>query len=319
MDGNVFYFEWEVSLIEWIQSWLGPVGTAISSAISTLGEDLVCVAVLGFLYWCWNKEFGKYVGMNILVGLTLNPMIKNIFLRRRPYFDSEGIQCLKPIDSSASIYDLSVQGYSFPSGHSTDAVTLYTSIGIYTKKKWWIILGILLPLLVGISRVCLGVHYPTDVLCGWLLGVLVIFLIPVLKEKIKNRWLFYGLLVVMMAPGWFYCRSNDYYTTFGLLIGFFIAAEFEERFVKFENTRNVLRWVLRLVMGIGLYFGVNELLKLPFSSDFLHSGTMPAYAVRSLRYCVVAFVIIGVYPMLFRVGDKVFKKTKTDKESQPAA
>ena len=109
------------------------------------------------------------------------------------------------------------------------------------------------------------------------------------------------------VPGWFFCKSTDYYTGFGFLTGFILATEFEERFVKFETKRNVLRWILRLLIGIGLYFAVNTLLKLPFSSDFLDSGTTLAYAVRAMRY----FVIIGAYPLLFRLGDKVFKKKNT--------
>ena len=166
MMGNTFYFEWEVALMQWIQSWLGPVGTAIASVISEMGEQLVCVAVLGFLYWCWEKEYGKYVGLNVLVGITLNPMIKNIFIRRRPYFDHPGIKCLKPVEKGADIYDISAQGYSFPSGHSTNAVTMYTSLGRYKKNRILTIIGIIVPLLVGISRFCVGVHYPTDVICG---------------------------------------------------------------------------------------------------------------------------------------------------------
>ena len=309
MEGNTFYFEWEVSLIQWIQSWIGTVGVAIATAFTMLGEDLICVAIVGFLYWCWDKELGKHVGLNLLFAVTLCGMVKNIVLRRRPYFDNEGIKCLKAVDSKADIYDISAQGYSFPSIHATKAVTMYTSLGLHTKNKvWMVLLGIILPLLIGLSRVALGVHYPTDVIAGWLIGALIIFLVPFLKEKIKNRWVFYAILVLATVPGWFFCKSTDYYTGFGFLTGFILATEFEERFVKFETTRNVLRWILRLGIGIGLYFAFNTLLKLPFSSDFLDSGTMLAYAVRAMRYFVITFVIIGAYPLLFRLGDKIFKK-----------
>ena len=308
MGGNTFYFEWEVSLIEWIQSWLGTVGVAIASAFTMLDEDLVCVAAFGFLYWCWDKSLGKHVGMNLLYAVTLSGMIKNIVLRRRPYFDNEGIKCLKTVDTSADIYNISVQGYSFPSIHAVKAVTLYTGIGVYTKKKLWMIIGITLTFLVGISRFALGVHYPTDVIAGWILGTIMIFLVPFLKNKIKNRWIFYALLIITTLPGWFYCHSTDYYTGFGFLLGFIIATEFEEHFVKFETTRNILRWILRLSLGIVIYFVFNTLLKMPFSKEFLDSGTTLSYAVRSLRYCVITIITMGVYPLTFRIGDRIFKK-----------
>ena len=308
--GNTFYFEWEVALMQWIQSRLGPVGTVIASLFSKMGEQLVCIAVLGFLYWSWEKEYGKYIGLNVLVGITLNPMIKNIFIRRRPYFDHPGIKCLKPVERGADIYDISAQGYSFPSGHSTNAVTLYTSLGRYKKNRLLMILGIIVPLLVGVSRFCVGVHYPTDVVCGWALGLIIVLLVPALQRAIKNRWIFYGLLVLIALPGWFYCRSNDYYTAFGVLIGFIFAVEFESRFVKFENTRNILRCILRVVLGVGVYFGFSTLLKLPFSKEFRDSASMASYAVRAARYCVIVFVTIGVYPLMFRLGDCVFKRNR---------
>ena len=307
MNGNTFYFEWEVSMMQWIQSWLGTVGVTIASAFTMLGEDLVCVAIVGFLYWCWDKELGKRVGLNLLFAVTLSGMIKNIFMRRRPYFDHKGVECLKAAESKANIYDISAQGYSFPSIHATKAVTLYTSVGLYTKKKIWMILGIILPLLVGISRFCLGVHYPTDVICGWLIGAIIIFLVPYLKEKIKNRWIFYAILVLSTVPGWLFCKSADYFTGFGFLTGFIFAMEFEERFVKFETTRNILRWILRLLIGVGLYFALNTLMKLPFSSDFLDGGSTLALAVRAIRYFIITVVIMGVYPMVFKLGDRIFK------------
>ena len=103
--GSTFFFDWEVALMVWLQARLGAAGAAVASVFSMFGEELACVAVLGFLYWCYDKKFGKFVGLNVLTALVLNPMVKNVFIRRRPYFDHPEIQCLKPVDKSADIYN----------------------------------------------------------------------------------------------------------------------------------------------------------------------------------------------------------------------
>ena len=302
--GSTFFFDWEVALMVWLQAHLGAAGAAVASVFSMFGEELACVAVLGFLYWCYDKKFGKFVGLNVLTALVLNPMVKNIFIRRRPYFDHPEIQCLKPVDKSADIYDIAAQGYSFPSGHSTNAVTVYSSLPQYKRNKALSVIGVLLPLLVGVSRVCVGAHYPTDVLCGWLLGLAVILVVPVLYRRIKNRLVFYALLLAVTLPGFFYCQSSDYFTGIGMLVGFIAGTEFEERFVNFENTRKPLWCVLRIVGGVAIFFGLNTVLKLPFSKEFLDAGTMAAHLVRTLRYAAVLFVDIAIYPMLFKLVEK---------------
>ena len=306
--GNTFFFDWEVSLILWLQAHMGAFGTSLASFLSAFGEELACVAVIGFLYWCYDKRFGRFVGLNVLVGLVLNPMIKNVFVRRRPYFDTPEIQCLKPVDKSADIYNIAAQEYSFPSGHSTNAVAVYGSVASYKKNRTLAVIGVVLPLLVGVSRFCLGVHYPTDVLCGWLLGLAVIFAVPRLQRKLNNDRLFYILLLLIGLPGFFYCKSADFFSGYGMLLGFVLAVEFEQKRVNFENTRSPLRSVLRVLGGIAVFFGLNTLLKLPFSSEFLNSGTTAAFLVRMLRYTLVIFVDIGVYPLLFKVTGKWFQK-----------
>ena len=306
--GNTFFFDWEVSLILWLQAHMGAFGTSLASFLSAFGEELACVAVIGFLYWCYDKRFGRFVGLNVLVGLVLNPMIKNVFVRRRPYFDTPEIQCLKPVDKSADIYNIAAQEFSFPSGHSTNAVAVYGSLAEYRKNRALSVIAVVLPLLIGVSRFCLGVHYPTDVLCGWLLGLVVIFAVPWLQRKLNNDRLFYILLLLIGLPGFFYCKSADFFSGYGMLLGFVLAVEFEQKRVNFENTRSPLRSVLRVLGGIAVFFGLNTLLKLPFSSEFLNSGTTAAFLVRMLRYTLVIFVDIGVYPLLFKVTGKWFKK-----------
>ena len=299
--GNTFFFDWEVSLILWLQAHMGAAGTAIASFLSAFGEELACVAVIGFLYWCYDKRFGRFVGLNVLVGLVLNPMLKNIFIRRRPYFDTPEIQCLKPVDKSADIYNIAAQEYSFPSGHSTNAVAVYGSVAEYAKKHALTVIAVVLTLLIGVSRFCLGVHYPTDVLCGWVLGLVIIVAVPRLQQRFHNQRLFYGLLLLLGLPGFFYCKSSDFFTGYGMLAGFVLGTVFEQKCVNFENTRSPLRSVLRVLGGVAVFFGLNTLLKLPFSKEFLENGTMAACLVRTLRYAVVIFADMGVYPLVFRL------------------
>ena len=310
--GNNFFFDWEIRLMEWLQAHIGSEGAGfwLLSNLSAFGEQLLMVVIMGFLYWGWNKEFGKYVGLNVLAANVWNPMIKNIALRLRPYFASDKIQLLRKIEPDADIMDVAAQGYSFPSGHSSSAVSVYGSLAAHEKRSrlLWV-LAFLLPLLVGFSRVVVGAHYPTDVLCGWLLGIVVVLLVPWLRRRLP-RWAFYLVLLLSALPGFFYCSSSDYYTAFGMLLGFLLAEPFEEKFVKFENTRNLLRCILRTAGGGAVYFGLNVLLKLPFPKEVLDAGDLTAHLIRTLRYAVVIFVDIGVYPMLFKLTGKLWKSEK---------
>lgn len=305
---RTFYFGWEVSLMEWLQAHMGSPGLYASAFFSTFGEEMVLVAMLGLLYWCLDKEFGRRVGVTFLFASALNPILKNIFLRRRPYCDNPSIKCLRPVAKGADINNLAAQGYSFPSGHSTNTVSMFSSMAVFGKNRWLTVIGIFIPLMCGISRICLGVHYPTDVLCGWLLGLFAILVVSFLERTVKSRYAFYAILLTLTVPGWFYCKSNDYYTSFGLLAGFFAAEVFEKKYVKFENTRSPLRCIFRLGGGIAIFFAATWLTKLPFDSEFLKQGTLAAHFVRSVRYFVVIFVDLALYPMLFAPVDRLLKK-----------
>jgi len=300
LQGSTFYLDWEVALQEWMQGLINnPIGIKLVSFITLFGEELIMIAVLGFLYWCYDKKFGKFVGLNILVGIVVNPLLKNLAFRRRPYFDHEGIEILKPVDASADIYDISEQGYSFPSGHTTNSTILYSSLPMYKKNKVFMVLAFVIPFLVGISRIMLGAHYVTDVLCGWVVGAGLMLLLSYLQRRVKNENLLHLIIVLCCLPGLFYCQTTDYFTGYGMLIGYCLAAPFEKKFVNFKETRSVVRSVLRIVGGGALYFGLNTLLKMPFPKELLESATMLSFLIRTMRYAVIIFILIGIYPMIF--------------------
>ena len=272
---NTFYFDWEVTFMEWIQAHMGTFGLDAASFFSLFGGEIVTLSVLGLLYWCVDKELGRKVWLTFLFASALNPIFKSLFLRRRPYCDHTAIKCLRPVAEGADVNDLSVQGYSFPSGHSTNSVSLFSSIAINKRNKALAAIGITLPLFCGFSRICLGVHYPTDVLGGWLLGLAAIFAVNWLERWISGGFAYYALLVCMTVPGWLFCHSADYYTSFGILVGFVFAQEFERRYVGFENTRKPLRCLLRLGGGMAMFIGLRILLRQPFSEEFLVADTVP--------------------------------------------
>ncbi len=243
-------------------------------------------------------------GTTMAVALLINPLIKNIVCRRRPYMDHPEVRCLKPVTADSDIYDISAQGYSFPSGHSQNAAAAYSMLPVIRNRFWLRLIAVALPLLVAVSRFALGVHYPTDVIAGLILGYGCAIGMTALQKRVKRRWIMHAVIIAAALPGFFYCTTDDYFSFLGISIGLFAAEAFEGKFVRFENTQSVIRKMLRLIGAVAIFFALNTLLKLPFSPVFLASGTPLAHFVRTARYAVVIFTLIGIYPLLFRVTSK---------------
>lgn len=283
----------------WLQQHMGTVGLYLAIFFTNFGEEAFLIILLGLLYWGIDKKRAAYIGEVAVLSIVLNPMLKNIALRRRPYFDHKEIQCLKPVHKESNIYNIAVQGFSFPSGHSTSSAAIFGSMAVCAKKTITRVVLIVLAFLVGLSRIALGVHYPTDVLVGLVLGFAVIGIVTLARKYIRNQHVMHLLFFVVLLPGFAYCKTTDYYTAMGCAAGFFAALWFEEKFVNFENTRSIPKMILRVIGGLIVYLVLNQLLKLPFSSEFLSSATLLSYLVRFARYTINIFVMFGVYPLLF--------------------
>ena len=91
------------------------------------------------------------------------------------------------------------------------------------------------------------------------------------------------------------------------MLGLFSAVLFEARFVRFAVARRPLRGAVRLAVGVALFFGVSTLLKKPFSPEFLARDCFGAHLVRALRYALASFAVMGLYPLLFRPADRLWK------------
>lgn len=161
-------------------AWLIEAGQEITAlgAISVL--TLVALAVVGYL--CRQSAFAA-VGLVLIAtlgGALLSFMLKSFFGRERP---------------DAILHLVTVHSASFPSGHAMLSAVVYLTLGALlaqvvpgrADKMYFLIVALVLTLLIGLSRVYLGVHYPTDVLAGWSVGLAWALLCWVVARYLRRR------------------------------------------------------------------------------------------------------------------------------------
>ena len=164
-----------VAFLEAVTTWDASVITAIyenvHSAFLTMFFRIVTLLGEGGIFWIAvavillffkkTRRSGICIGASLLIGVIVgNGIIKNVVARPRPYDAIAGIESV--------VSHLS--DYSFPSGHSLCCFEAATALAMNRTK--WAILAYVGAVLVAVSRLFLFVHYPTDVICGALLGVL---------------------------------------------------------------------------------------------------------------------------------------------------
>ena len=151
--------------------------TALGSA-TVLG--LVVFAVTGFLVLQGMWRMGTFVFVACSGGWLLNHGLKQLFQRPRP-------------DIVPHLRE--VMTMSFPSGHALTSAVVYLTLGALLMRvakrrltKWFCMgIAMLATFLVGASRVYLGVHYPTDVLAGWLVGFSWALLCWLIERSLERR------------------------------------------------------------------------------------------------------------------------------------
>lgn len=116
-----------------------------------------------FLFILFGNGDIRFMGLEALAAITISQTIvhslKRILSRERPY----------KIIEQLNTYGINLKDYSFPSGHTTAAFSIATTIALNIPRLS--ILAFSIAIIVGISRIYLGVHYPTDVAAGIILGI----------------------------------------------------------------------------------------------------------------------------------------------------
>ena len=290
--------KWEADLITFLQENLASFNATFSKLFAFFGSEEGLLLLMLIAFFCWKKESGKKLILTVVPMIAWMAMIKAVVKRPRPYMEyPETIKPLALVDDAAGAQDITAQGYSFPSMHSGTVAASYFTLAKDIKEKWATILAAFLTIAVGISRVAAGMHYPSDVLAGWLIGFAAIGIYSYLEKHIENENQRSLILLISTIPGLLFVRTQEYFTILGMMIGSTLAFIFEEKYVNFQPTGKILFMILRVAGAFAIFLVLNTLLKMPFDPAYLASDNIGALLIRT-------FVIIGVYPLLFRYFEK---------------
>ena len=264
------------------------------SFITFFGQEMFMLILLPIVYWVLDKRAAVIIGCTSILSMALNGAVKDIAKIERP-IDDPDIRFVEVDNLFVSTTTLK-GSYSFPSGHAQlSSAIMFTSAFYLKNKKFWIIATVM-AVLVALSRIYLGVHWPLDVVIGSLLGFALAYLGYKLFIKLEDKVMF--IYMALIALGFIlliFAAKEDTFKAVGAIIGFGGGAIFEKKLVNFDPKEGATwKKVLRVVLGLVLVLALKEGLK-PVFGIFGE-----AFIFDCIRYFILVFVAIGVYPLIFK-------------------
>ncbi|WP_020612096.1 phosphatase PAP2 family protein [Sediminispirochaeta bajacaliforniensis] len=271
--------------------------------ITMFGEETIMVVVLCWIYWNVSKREGSNIALLLLLSVAVKGFLKLIFGVPRPYELLYAISA-KRLETAT--------GYSFPSGHTQAAATFYFACAASLPERFRkeaIGCALVITALVALSRLYLGVHWPTDVAAGAILGVL--FALPLFfyRPSIFSRIpiiavvLFTAGVVVASidkSVGWNLKGVEAATKSAGMLLGLAVARRMEQRLVAFECHAPLSKKVIRFLVGMTTTLFLSLLLKLFIPENPIGGG---------LAYLVIGLWVTVWYPAA-AMKVSLFEKTQ---------
>lgn len=206
-------------MLQELRNATGGIFDEFFNALSKFAVD-----VLPFLpfviFWGVDKKWGYFFLTTHWTGELLNGVIKLTVCAYRPWIRSDLIE-------SAGDSKVAATGYSFPSGHTRTATTIYGDVFVWQKdrRKWLAVCCAVLILLTGFSRNFLGVHTPQDVLVAFIESVFVIYVVSRVSKRVEGNEKVLDILtivgVVAVIAALAYIQLKHYpldYTSDGTLL-----------------------------------------------------------------------------------------------------
>ena len=253
--------------------------TEFFSKMTFLGEINTAIVIMAILYWSVSKELGSYLLMGWSGNRLANGVMKVTACAYRPWIRDARILPHGNAITTAT-------GYSFPSGHTMNAASLFGGIAVRKDypRALRIVLGFVLAF-VAFSRIYLGVHTPQDVLVGAGIGTLVMWLTLRLMRWVEAHpgkdWLVVCISVGLGAAVALYAAlkpypadydaegklivdgakmANDTFKGVGYCVAFLTGWILERRFIGFSTEVPVQQKLMRAVIGLLGYYAVSLIL-----------------------------------------------------------
>jgi len=296
-----------MELLKLIADIRSPALDTVVGLITRLGEETVGVVFLCLILWCISKKVAYGIGIAFfLSSLTVQGM-KVIFRIERPWVIDP---TFTPVEGAIEY----ATGYSFPSGHTQTAASLYWAIGAQVRNKPVKAICFIIPILVAFSRMYLGVHTLLDVVVSLLISFLLVLLtVKALTSDDASKKRDFAISLAMVLFSFavivvsvtLYANGTieahyvrDCLIAGGACIGFAVGMFIERVFIKFSvKSKNIAIHIIKFIIGIAGVIAIQEGLKLISTS----------LAFDMFRYFMMLMWVTAFYPLIikrfFSAGD----------------
>ncbi|RUA16304.1 MAG: hypothetical protein DSY55_04380 [Clostridia bacterium] len=290
-----------IPFLVWLQGAESAGLTLLMGFLSYLGTEYFFLLFLPLIYWTISKRWGVLTALSLVFSSYVAGFVKWTFNLSRP--------------PSPPVHKLWHEtSPSFISGHATTAMAVWGTLAMLVQRTWFWLLATILIFGIGFSRLYLGVHYPGDVVGGWIAGVVVAWAVVAGTPKVERAvrsWssgrmlaasLGLALILVLIHPRWpdgNLWPAPDAIQLGGLLFGILAGLVWDVKALHFHVAGPWLQRLQRFTLGIillALFYVLPKMLldALNIDSYGLLQG------VRFLRYALVGFVVSGLAPWLFQ-------------------
>ena len=295
-----------------------PFWNGVMSAVTQLGGEVIFIVAAVVVFWCVSKWEGYYLMTIAFCGTVLNQFLKLICRVPRPWVRDPNFTIVESARAEAT-------GYSFPSGHTQNAIGLFGGMARWGGRRW-VRLGLTaLALIIAFSRMYLGVHTPADVGVSLVLAAaLVLGLYPLMRRaQEKPRYMGYVLAAMLVVSGAFVVfvetcgfpadmdaenlasGIGNAWKMLGAVAGMTLAWLLDRRYIHFETQAVWWVQVIKVAVGMALLLAIKSGLKARLLALLGHEGV-----AGGVRYFLLVLVAGAVWPLVFRPMSKWGKGKK---------